>query len=76
MNLLIIIGWIALIWLSGSFLYSTQFHLKNWLLRKHEIKSGEVSDFYKKIHKKMTLRLIFLQATKLVVVVVLLYFLL
>ncbi len=75
-----ILGWIIIIWLLGSIVYSTQFHLRNYLASKDknsvvahqmdgpshvEIMSKE--DFLKKV--------IGLQLYKAITIIVLLYFL-
>ncbi len=53
MDFLTIIGWIAVVWLLGSFLYSSKFHIKNYLLRKQRIKAGEPDTAYERLHKEL-----------------------
>jgi len=72
-----IIGWIAVAGFAGSFLYSTKFHLENYLLQKQRIKSEEVGDTYKEMGKKFNWRAIILfQVIKLAIVIILLFLLL
>lgn len=73
-----IIGWIAVIWLGGSFLYSTKFHLGNYLSIKAKKESGESGEVYEEIAKRRFSwkTVIFFQVIKLVIIVALLYFLL
>jgi len=72
-----IIGWLIVVWLIGSVLYSSQFHLINYLRQKQRIKAGEVGELYEKLHKELNWRsLIIAQVAKLAVVVALLFILL
>lgn len=74
---MVIIGWLVVIYLFGSVIYSTQFHLGNYLLQKQRIKSGEVGGAYKQLHKQTNRGiLIFIQLIKLIVAISVAYLLL
>ena len=68
-----IIGWIIVIWLAGSLLYSIRFHLRNYLIQRQRINSGEVGEFYKEAHRNMNWKsLIYIQLFKFLVIIILL----
>lgn len=75
-----ILGWIIVVWLTGSIIYSTQFHLRNYLKSKDKdiiiaqqmdgpshIEPMSKKDFLKKV--------LSLQLYKITIILVLLYFL-
>lgn len=69
-----ILGWLFVIWLIGSAIYSTKFHLSNYLSRKQKIKNkgiGEVTDeAYEHLHKQVNWSLlIFMQIAKLAIAI-------
>lgn len=76
-----ILGWIVVVWLTGSTIYSTQFHLQNYLKSKDKdniiahqmdgpshVELMSKKDFLKKVFN--------LQLYKVVIILILLYFLL
>lgn len=66
MTLLKILGWILVIFLSGILLYSIKFHLGNYLLQRQRIRTSEVGEVYKQLHKEMKWgNIIFIQLAKL-----------
>lgn len=73
--LLTIIGWILIIWLSGSFIYSIQFHFKNYLRVQKNTKKGKYNKKFPKDYFNWNVIILF-QIAKLIIVLVLLYFLL
>lgn len=71
------LGWLFAIWLLGSIIYSTKFHLGNYLLQKHRIKNKEVGEVYERLHKQINWNsLILVQLIKIVIIVFLIGFLL
>lgn len=63
-----ILGWIIVIWLIGSTILSTQFHLKSYLSQKTRIRSGEVGESYQYLHKQHNWKLlVFIQLVKLTI---------
>ena len=70
------LGWIFVIWLLCSTIYSTIFHLSNYLFRKQKIKNEEVDELYIILHKRMSGNLIFTQLAKITIMIIMLYFLL
>ena len=77
---LTIFSWIAVILFAGSFLYSSKFHLGNYLLQRKRIKNSEDKigdEVYKHMHEKTNWKMLILfQVIKLGIVIMLLYFLL
>jgi len=72
-----IIGWLIVIWLGGSLIYSVQFHLRSYLQQRQSIKNDESGNVYRNLHKKINWQsLIIIQVLKLAVIAILLYFLL
>ena len=73
MIILRIIGWIIVIWLTGSLIYSVRFHLNNYLIQRSRIKSGEVGEIYKEAHRNMNWKsLIYIHLFKVLIIVLLL----
>lgn len=75
-----IIGWLLVSWLLGSTIYSTKFHLGNYLREKQEIintKKKENKKIVKFMHKQMNWGvLVIIQIIKAVIAIFILYFLL
>ncbi len=75
-----ILGWIIVVWLAGSTIYSTQFHLKNYfrsrnsdsVLAEDLTGPGQTSLMDRKLFLK---RVLSMQAVKLVIILLLVYFL-
>lgn len=77
MTFLKILGWILVLFLSGSLLYSIKFHLGNYLSQRRKIKTGEVGEIYEQMHKEVNWAvIIFIQFAKLFLVILLLTYLL
>jgi len=49
----LVIGWVAVIWLLGSVIYSSFFHIRTYRVQKKRILTGEVGEVYAKLHKEM-----------------------
>ena len=76
MTIFTIIGWITVIGFAGSLLYSTQFHLRNYLTQRKRINTGEVGEIYAEGHGAIKWRsLIYMQLFKLAIIFVLIFFL-
>jgi hypothetical protein len=77
---LTILSWIAIILFAGSFLYSSKFHLGNYLLQRKRIKNSEdkiSGGVYKHMHEKINWKMLILfQVIKLGIIIVILDFLL
>jgi len=71
-----IVLWFILLWLIGSVIYSTRFHISNFLNRKKKIKSEEVGELYESIHGRFNIKLVLLQTVKLFLAGLIFYFLL
>ncbi|PKN00742.1 MAG: hypothetical protein CVU77_08780 [Elusimicrobia bacterium HGW-Elusimicrobia-1] len=72
-----ILGWLFVIWLLGSTIYSIKFHLGNYLLQKQRIKNKVVGELYETLHKQINWKsLILIQVSKLTIAIFLLYLLL
>jgi len=73
MIILKILGWIGVIFLFGSFLYSMKFHLGNYFIQRKRIKNGEIGEVYKQLHKEFGWgKIVFIQLIKLFLTVLLL----
>jgi len=69
-----IIGWIAVICLLGSAVYSSLFHLHAYQVQRKRILSGEVGAVYGKLHKEMKWGTLFtIQIIKVIVALILIY---
>ena len=69
-----VIGWVAVIWLLGSVIYSSFFHIRTYRVQKKRILTGEVGEVYAKLHKEMKWGTLFtIQIIKVIVALMLIY---
>ena len=70
-----IIGWLFVIGLIGSAIYSSLFHIGNFLRQKGKIQNGEVGEVYARLHKQFNWKLlIVIQLIKLSIAGLIIYF--
>ena len=71
MIILKLVGWLFILWLSGSTIYSTIFHLKAYFRQRNRIQKGEVGPIYETLHKKTNWgTFITIQIVKIVLVII------
>ena len=49
---LTIIAWVVVVWLFGSVIYSTQFHLRAYLISKGRLKTRDTGEPYPRLLKQ------------------------
>ena len=77
MIILKFLGWLSVLWLLGSTIYSIIFHLKAYSRQSKRIQKGEVGKIYETLHKQTNWgTLIIIQIIKIVFVIAIAIFLL
>ncbi|MCD4693142.1 MAG: hypothetical protein K8R79_09520 [Calditrichales bacterium] len=70
-----IISWVFVIGLIGSAIYSSLFHIGNFLRQKRKIQNGEIGEVYISLHKQFNWKfLIVIQFIKLFIAGLIIYF--
>jgi hypothetical protein len=71
-----ILGWGVIVWMIGSTIHSTKFHLGNYLIQKQKINNNEVGETYKHLHEQTNWRMLILfQLSKLSIAIFVVYLL-